>query len=393
MTELDVKLQRNADELLKDFPVTEPDFEAQARAIEARLGAPLAKAALSNDELLGPPSLAEEEREPSLPSQVRAAPKSNFAEMARRSLPKSDEGAAALAKELFAATAHRRKPDAQLVERVRAAGKNAVTTPLPSSEPRRERHSGVVARDAGAAASPPAARKPERDKRGLLIALTGIGVAAAAAFTLFANGPAPSTPTTADAPRPVAAKSEPAAATPAPAPSPRQEQSVTPDALPPAVTMAEAKPAERAREAKTSGALPAAKPVAGSARASSAPERVELPDEPRQLAAAESPVQPPAAAPEPALRPAEGHTGSVPLSPSSGAVSTALGAVRSAAQACLAGQTEPVTASVTFASGGQVLRVSAGGPSGGCIQAALSKARIAPFAKDSFSATATIRPP
>jgi hypothetical protein len=40
-----------------------------------------------------------------------------------------------------------------------------------------------------------------------------------------------------------------------------------------------------------------------------------------------------------------------------------------------------------------VLRVSASGPSAACIQAALSKAHIAPFAKDSFSATTTIRPP
>jgi hypothetical protein len=52
-----------------------------------------------------------------------------------------------------------------------------------------------------------------------------------------------------------------------------------------------------------------------------------------------------------------------------------------------------VTATVTFASDGRVLRVSASGPSGACIQGALSKAHIAPFAKESFSATTTIRPP
>ena len=76
-----------------------------------------------------------------------------------------------------------------------------------------------------------------------------------------------------------------------------------------------------------------------------------------------------------------------------GAVSTALNSVRGGAQACLAGQTDSVSAVVTFASDGHVLRVSASGSSAACIQAALSKARIAPFAKESFSATTTIRPP
>jgi AcrR family transcriptional regulator len=47
----------------------------------------------------------------------------------------------------------------------------------------------------------------------------------------------------------------------------------------------------------------------------------------------------------------------------------------------------------TFASAGHGLRVSASGPSAAGIQAALSKAHIAPFAKESFSATTTIRPP
>jgi hypothetical protein len=74
-------------------------------------------------------------------------------------------------------------------------------------------------------------------------------------------------------------------------------------------------------------------------------------------------------------------------------VSTALSSVRGGAQACLAGQSEAVTAVVTFASDGHVQSVRASGPSGACIQAALSKAHIAPFAKDSFSATTTVRPP
>ena len=93
------------------------------------------------------------------------------------------------------------------------------------------------------------------------------------------------------------------------------------------------------------------------------------------------------------MKPAQGNSGSVPLTPSAGAVSTALGAVRGGAQACLAGQTNPVSATITFAPDGHVLRVSAGGPAAACIQAALSKAHVAPFARESFSATTTIRPP
>ena len=37
--------------------------------------------------------------------------------------------------------------------------------------------------------------------------------------------------------------------------------------------------------------------------------------------------------------------------------------------------------------------VGATGPAAACIQAALSKARIQPFAKESFTANTTIRPP
>jgi hypothetical protein len=122
------------------------------------------------------------------------------------------------------------------------------------------------------------------------------------------------------------------------------------------------------------------------------PEAFVLEDDPPPAQAA--PVEhKPEATPEPPLKPAEGNSGSVPLNPSAGAVSTALSSVRGGAQACLAGQTDPVNAVVTFASDGHVLRVSASGPSAACIQAALSKAHIAPFAKESFSATTTIRPP
>ncbi len=400
MTEPHIALPREAEELLRDFPMTEPDFEAQARAISARLQAPQAASAdqLSDDDLFKAPGLSAEATEPPLPSQVRAAPKSSLAELARRSLHKPEDDSAALAKELLAATAQSRRPNAELVERMRAASKSAPTsTPLPTSEPRGERNSGVVHRASAepsvVVAPAAAAQKPANDRRGLLIAVAGVALAAAAAFALF-SGRAPESSTTSAtlaAERAAAAETEAQAAKAPAAPAvvaAMPDRTASPDALPP-VEASSPELVARGKQATAGGSKPAA-----SAAASAAPpsrEVVQLTDDPEPEALA---VKPKAElAPEPALRPAEGNAGSVPLSPSAGAVSTALSSVRSGAQACLAGQTEAVTATVTFASDGHVLRVSAPGASGACIQAALSKARIAPFAKESFSATTTVRPP
>jgi hypothetical protein len=407
MTEPGRKLQRNADELLCDFPMIEPDFEAQANAISARLSAPSVAGALSlpDEDLLKAPELAAESGEPPLPSQVRAAPpKSSFAEMARKSVQKKEDDAASLAKELLAA-AQTRRPNAELVERVRAAGRSAPTAPpLPASEPRRERNSGVVTR-AEAAPLPPAAvgaapattaAMPSRDSRGTIIGMAGVAVAIAACLALYLkSGPSVSPGSAAleaqrAADAPVAAAGPKPAAPAVAATNERQEGVLSPEAL---QRVPEAHAADGARPAliKAGGGAIAPASKAASAAASSAAkqEAVVLDDDPAPAQAEPKPEP----APEPVLKPAEGNSGSVPLSPSAGAVSTALSSVRSGAQACLAGQSEAVTATVTFASDGHVLRVSAAGPSGACIQAALSRAHVAPFAKESFSATTTVRPP
>jgi len=405
MSEPSVKLPQNADELLRDFPVAEPDFDAQAKAIEARLkGSP---GGLVFDDLLRAPTLAAEPGEPAAPSSARASslPKSNFAEMARKSVQKGDNDRAQLAKELIAATASSRRPDAEMVERVRAAGRPAVTsTPLPSSDAS-ERTSGVVARTAAAAAAaaaptqPPKAR-PTKTHPGTIIGIVGTALALAACLALFIRSGQPDAPTSAalaaekaaDAPGAVA----PHTVGPAPAAAKPADGVMSPDQLAaaPPVAVPEAAKAGGAKAA-TAGA-----PIAGvAAKAAPAPsgaakqEAVVLEDdpEPQKKPAAAAPK--PEAAPEPQLRPAEGSATDVPLSPSAGAVSTALSSVRGSAQACLAGQSDPVTAVVTFGADGHVLRVSAAGPSGACIQAALMKAHIAPFAKESFSASTTIRPP
>lgn len=400
MSEPQVKLPRHADELLRDFPMTEPDFEAQAQAIAARLQAPASSGALSDEALFKTPDLAAEAAEPPLPSQVRAAPKGSLADRARRSLHQPADDSAALAKELLAAAAQSRRPNAELAARMRAASKSSPTsTPLPSSEPRRERHSGVVNRKEAAKPSPVAAlpAAASRDKRGAIIAFVGVAVAAAASVVLFSREPQTSSPLAAQRAADARDVSAPTGASPVPVAtaSPREDGVLSPEALQRAPAPAVEAAAPRAADGAASRSLKAGAAARPAATAAAPPARAEVVQLAEDAAPEEAaPAKPKEElAPELALRPAQGSSGSVPLSPSAGAVGTALGSVRSGAQACLAGQTQPVTATVTFASDGHVLRVSAGGPSGACIQAALSKAHIAPFAKESFSATTTIRPP
>jgi hypothetical protein len=89
--------------------------------------------------------------------------------------------------------------------------------------------------------------------------------------------------------------------------------------------------------------------------------------------------------------------GSIPLKPSLGAIQGALGAALPTARACL-GPDDPIShATVTFRSDGSVESVSvSGGAAGkaaeGCIRAALSKARVAPFVQPTFTVPATVRP-
>lgn len=395
MTDPTPKLPAGADALLQSFPAHEPDFEALAASITARLAT--ARGAAGTEDLLRAPELAREPGEPPAPSHARVTPpKSSFAEMARRSLQKKDD-AAELAKELLVATAQSRRPSAELVERVRAAGRaatNAGNAPLPSSArwdaEEAPRASGVVARVEPA--------KPAPGKRGALIGVAAGALALAAGMALLLQRGSAEDPTSAALAAERAARAAEAAA---PAPPPpaaalpqrQQEGVLSPEALaaaPEAAPVAAGKVVSKLAAA-TSPGVAAAKPAVA---VSAAPVVVELKEDPAPAAVAEQRApQTEPLPPEPKLRPAEGASGSVPLTPSAGAVGTALSAVRGDAQACLAGQSAPVTASVTFAADGHVLRVSAPGPSASCIQAALSKARITPFARESFTASTTIRPP
>jgi hypothetical protein len=99
---------------------------------------------------------------------------------------------------------------------------------------------------------------------------------------------------------------------------------------------------------------------------------------------------------DPRLRPAAEQT-PVVQQPAVGAVQGAFGQVLPGARACVVGQAAPSRAAVTFGSDGTVSSVVVEGPAKGtpadaCIQRALGRARLAPFAKPSFSATTTVRP-
>jgi len=387
-----LKLPRGADELLRDLPIAEPDFEAQAQAIEARLQARPSSA--DAGDVLGVPELAPE---PGEPGRAVTPPSRSLAEMARRSVQQPSDDSTALVKELLAATSRARRPDAEMVARVRAAGKTpATSTPLASNVtplPGGERPSGVVSR-VGPAVSP--VQAAPRSKRGALLGAAAAALALAAGLALFVSSGRPSAEPPA-ATAAVAATPEPAgephgappSAAAAAAPQARSSGDgvLTPDAL---AMAPEPKGREPSSKAAALAAAPKPHTAVAAPGASPHASAATTVDAPAEVAHAEMRPEP---ASEPVLKPAQGSTDSLPLSPSGGAVSTALGAVRADAQACLAGQNGAVAAVVTFASDGHVTHVKAGGPSGACIQAALSKARISPFAKDQFSATTTIRPP
>jgi hypothetical protein len=82
------------------------------------------------------------------------------------------------------------------------------------------------------------------------------------------------------------------------------------------------------------------------------------------------------------------------IRPSPGAVLGALNGVLPAARACLSPDEAMRSGTVVFASSGTVSRVDLNGskPSDGCIKGAISRARIEPFAEDSFTTRITVRP-
>lgn len=105
----------------------------------------------------------------------------------------------------------------------------------------------------------------------------------------------------------------------------------------------------------------------------------------------------PSAPQDDGAKPAAGGGGNVPEQPSQGNAQAAIRAVMGGAKACVAGATEPTTASVTFGSSGSVQSVSVGGwaaanGKGGCVKSALQGARVSPFAKPTYTVPVNVRP-
>lgn len=254
------------------------------------------------------------------------------------------------------------------------------------------------------------------------IAIGGVVAAAAvAAGVFFGMKQAKPAGDMAVASRPVAAPVQPQAPAAAATaqPEPQATRAVDPASLPQApvdnapsaaaasnganaAKSAVAAPSATATAAAASTTAPAAPAptadVAAKATASAASsDGKSLQDLMQQAAGTTPAAAPPAPVRETDSPPSQPAAGSVPLKPGIGAVQGAIGAVVPGARACL-GPDEPVShATIVFKSDGAVESVSvaggaAGKPQEACIRAALSKARVAPFAQPTYAVSATIRP-
>lgn len=263
-----------------------------------------------------------------------------------------------------------------------------------------------------ASASQPAL--PQKKGNGAVIALVFGGVvalgAAAAGTFIYLKSHKPAQPTTVAAAQAPAADVKPApaptqAAAPVETAAPATEPTIDPNSLPTAT------PDQKlALAPKTAG-----KPAAGGAAKAAAPA-AEAPKPEAKLTQKDLPAAPtgPAGDLGAAMGKAVGDdgkpktqepvpaagsnlpAGSVPQKPSQGAVTGAIGAVLRNARECL-GPDDPVShATVVFGSDGAVQSVNvsgaaAGKPAEACIKAALSKAKVGPFAEPSYSTRITVR--
>jgi hypothetical protein len=353
-----VRLPPAAEQLLESWPVPEKDereWEQVAESIEARIA--MVRPGSTEDALLAPPLPA--------PS-TNGGSSISLAELARSV---AAESAAHDAEELARETlsvASRARASAPLVPdltRLEAAPAS-VPEPVPASAPVR-------------AERPP----PKRSKAGPMIAagLAVIGMAAAAVIVIRHQQQAEVPVAAATVPAPDHAP-EPSAAAPAPAAQPAEPETVSPEAL----AQADDKPRAPA----------AAAPMPGGSKPVEAPKVAAQaePEEPAKAPEVQAKDEAEAAKMKPAAQPMD-----VAQQPSNGAAQAAVAQVIGSARACVAGHETPSRATLVFGSDGRVQSVSVSGPAAGtpaeaCIRAALSRARVEPFAKPTFSVGATVRP-
>lgn len=405
----DSKLVKRAEALLAGAELREPDFEIMARRIDGAL----ATAGRSDDSLLLPP-LPESVEDGSMPVEtapetprepagraVAAAPapreEGGLAELARAALARREaKDAVSIAKESLAIASQQRPPAPPTIE----------IAPEPPPPERKVR------------TIPPTRRsRPALDTRGPWIGVAVAAVGLAAGFGLYLSGKT----RTEIIQVPVAETAAPAATAPgAMAKTPDRAPTapeVTPDMLPkerrapgadeaPVLTPealarepSKGKPAASVAEARpAAGATTAAAPTVGTSTAvvaagAAKAEKIVLEEDHTTSGGAPKPGA------TPGLKPAElnAHDGMADR-PSTGAAQAAVGAVLGAARSCIAGQPQGSSATLVFGSSGEVTSVSVSGPAQGtpaaaCIQSALKKARVQPFAAASFSLGVTVRPP
>ncbi|HEX6275753.1 MAG TPA: hypothetical protein VFZ53_22080 [Polyangiaceae bacterium] len=335
------------------------------------------------------------------PTPSRREPVS-LAELARASVARrGTREKASIAMESLAVAQQSRAQGEQIAQRVQAAASHADGAP-------------------GSVPPPPITeRRPRRARSELMrgpwpgVVIGGLGLAAAFALHLSRPTPAPVTIVQHVPQTPAVAADAPREPVPAPAPKPQatdaleqaREAAIDPTSLPAlprgAAPRAEGKSAEPAPGAVAKAPVPPPAPAAvvPGARASGqvAAENIVLEEDPKAVAKA-TPSAPVARPADTKLRPAELSSAAMTERPSAGAAQAAVGAVLGAARSCVAGHSQPSTAQLVFGSDGQVSSVTvagaaAGTPAAACIESALKKARVQPFAASSFSLAVTVRPP
>jgi hypothetical protein len=383
----DPKLVLRAEALVAQLSTREPDWDALAERVSARLDA----APAADDALLAAP-FPEADGESELDRLVRpkaAAPETSapregvsLADLARASVARrGNRDAASIAKESLALASQSRSQAERTPERAPSAA-----TPAPTP----------LHRSGGAGS----------DTRGPWIGVAIAAIGLAAGFGLYIAGqqrqavvtlPPTNVPTVnaaekAEAPAPEqVAPRAPSETTEAPIAKGFTElpAAEVPSGRPAAAVGEAARPAESVAKA-----LPG-RPFGGGV----APERVVLDEERPNAPGSAAAQRSTKSAPSAELRPAElSENGGTSDRPSAGAAQAAVGAVLGAARACIAGHATPSSATLIFGSNGQVDRVNVNGPAAGtpaaaCVESALKKARVQPFAADSFSLGVTVRPP
>jgi hypothetical protein len=375
MTSEAPRLPKRAEALLADAPLPELDWEAQARAIDAKLAN--VTIGSTDAKLLQTPELGAEPSEPTSPPKASVSPdllrpvtnppappsSTALSDLARSVAQRSarEESSALIKQSLSVAAAAR----AQIPPIARAHATNAPPVQTPTE------------------AVPRAVEAP-RSMLSAFLAGAGVAIAAAAAVAFVMRAPAPA---------PVAVATvvnRPAEVVPAPGPTQKSVEApvvaTTPEETP-APTLPRAEGTSNRSPVAVTSAPPSKRAEAPAPAAPRTPSASKPGPAAERVVLEES--SPPASAPESALRPASGSSNTMPARPSGGAVQAALGSVLGAARACVAGASGASSATITFASSGKVTQVNvtgpaAGTPAGRCIQSALSRAHVAPFTQPTY---------